>query len=156
MGFPQHQLLHERQYLSQELDATEKHEFVDGVAYAMAGASERHNRIALNCAVTLRMATRGTSCGVYIADMKLRLAQGRVFYYPDVMLSCEPAPADALFKEAPCLIAEVLSPSTAGTDTREKLQAYRAIESLRYYLVIDSERVALTYYSRSSGGEWLT
>jgi Uma2 family endonuclease len=156
MGYPQQQLLHEHQYLTQELAATEKHEFVDGVAYAMAGAGERHNRIALNCAVTLRIATRGTSCGVYIADMKLRLAQGRVFYYPDVMLSCEPAAADTLFKEAPCLIAEVLSPSTASIDTREKLQAYRTIESLRYYLVIDSERVALTYYARSSQGEWLT
>lgn len=155
MGHPQKQLLHDHEYLAQELTATEKHEFVDGVAYAMAGAGERHNRIALNCAVRLRTAARGTPCGVYIADMKLRLAHGRVFYYPDVMLSCEPATADTLFKEAPCLVAEVLCPSTASIDTREKLQAYRAIDSLHYYLIVDADRMAVTYYSRSNRGEWL-
>ncbi len=156
MGYPQKQLLDEKQYLAREVAAKEKGEFVDGMVYAMAGAGERHNRIALNLAVALRSAARGTPCGVYVADMKLRLARGRVYYYPDVMLSCEPATPDTLFKEAPCLVAEVLSPSTASIDAREKLQAYRSIESLRYYLLVDSERMDVTCYSRSAANDWLT
>jgi len=87
--------------------------------------------------------------------MKLRVGGGRAYYYPDVMLSCEPASPDAIFKEAPCLVAEVLSPTTAAIDTREKLQAYSALESLRYYILVESERAAVRYRVRGAGDEWL-
>lgn len=155
MSRPQKQWLEEREYLAREAGAAERHEYVAGVAYAMAGAGERHNRIALNLAVQLRAAARGTGCGVYISDMKLRVAGGRAYYYPDVMLSCEPATPDAVYKDTPCLVAEVLSASTAAIDTREKLQAYCAIESLRYYLLVDSERAAVRYRVRGEREEWL-
>ena len=155
MGRPQRQWLEESEYLTREAAAAERHEYIAGVAYAIAGAGERHNRIAGNLFAVLRAAARGTRCGVYISDMKLRIGGGRVYYYPDVMLSCEPATPDTLFKDAPCLIGEVLSPSTRAIDTREKLQAYSAIPSLRYYVLADSERVGVTYYLRSSDGEWL-
>jgi Uma2 family endonuclease len=155
MGSPQRQWLDERSYLEREAAATVRHEYADGVAYAMAGAGERHNRIAGNLFAQLRSAARGTGCGVYISDMKLRVGGGRAYYYPDVMLSCEPASPDTVFKEAPCFVAEVLSPSTAAIDTREKLQAYRGIPGLRYYLLVDSERVAVSYHVRGQDGEWL-
>jgi Uma2 family endonuclease len=155
MGSPQRSWLGEADYLALEERATVRHEYVAGIAYAMAGAGERHNRIALNLAVALRAAARGTACGVYISDMKLRLDAGPAFYYPDVMLSCEAAQPDTLFKTAPQLLAEVLSPSTAAIDTREKLQAYLGLASLRYYLMIDSERPAVSYYLRGPAGDWL-
>jgi Uma2 family endonuclease len=155
MGTPQRRSLTEREYLDRESQAAERHEYVDGVAYAMAGAGERHNRIALNVAVQLRSVARGTPCGVYASDMKLRVAHAAAYYYPDMIMSCEPASPEAVFKEAPCFLAEVLSPSTAATDTREKLHAYRGIEALRYYLVVDSDRVAVTYHVRGDDGAWL-
>jgi Uma2 family endonuclease len=155
MGTPQRRSLSEREYLDREAQAAERHEFVDGVTYAMAGAGERHNRIALNVAVQLRSAARGTPCGVYVSDMKLRVARAAAYYYPDVMLSCEPASPDTVFKEAPCFIAEVLSPSTATTDTREKLHAYRGIDALRYYVVVDSDRASVSYHVRGDDGGWL-
>jgi len=155
VGAPERRLVDERDYLAREALAAERNEYVGGVAYAMAGAGERHNRIAGNLFVTLRLAARGTPCGVYMSDMKLRVAHAEAYYYPDVILSCEPSAADTVFKETPCLVAEVLSPSTAAIDTREKLHAYRGIESLRYYLIADSERSAVTYYLRSDDGEWL-
>lgn len=155
MDHPQRHALEEHDYLAREVASAERHEYVAGVAYAMAGAGERHNRIAPNLAMQLRAAARGTGCGVYISDMKLRVAGGRAYYYPAVMLSCKPAAPDAVYKETPCLVAEVLSPSTAAIDTREKLQAYCAIESLRYYLLVESERVAVSYRIRGADGEWL-
>ena len=155
MGHPQKQWLDEREYLARETGAAERHEYVAGVAYAMAGAGERHNRIAGNVYAALRAAARGTGCGAYMSDMKLRIAGGRAYYYPDVMLSCEPATPETIFKDAPCVVAEVLSPSTAAVDLREKLQAYNAIESLRYYLLVDSERVSVSYRVRAANGEWL-
>jgi len=155
VGTPQRRSLTERDYLEREAQAAERHEYVDGVAYVMAGAGERHSRIAGNVAFQLRSVARGTRCGVYAVDMKLRVAHAAAYYYPDVMVSCEPASPETVFKEAPCFIAEVLSPSTAATDTREKLHAYRGIEALRYYVVVDSERVSVTYHLRGDDGAWL-
>lgn len=156
MGAPERRLLDEREYLAREARAAERHEYVAGIVYAMAGAGERHSRIALNLSVTLRLAARASPCGVYMSDMKLHVAQAAAYYYPDVMVSCEPSFPDTAVKERPCLIAEVLSPSTAAIDTREKLHAYRGIESLRYYLIVESDRAAVTYYVRSAQGEWLS
>lgn len=141
-------------YLSGESDGALRHEYVDGQVYAMAGGSERHNRIALNIAFHLRAAARGRPCGTFIADMKVRVRAVNLFYYPDVMLTCEPGDDHPLYKEHPCLIAEVLSPSTATTDRREKWFAFRRLESLRYYLLVDAEQVAVDYYLRDGAGEW--
>lgn len=155
MGTPKRKWLEESEYLALEAAAEHRHEYVAGVTYAMAGAGERHNRIALNVAVQLRAAARGTQCGVYVSDMKVRIAGGPVYYYPDVMLSCEPASADSVFKEAPCLLVEVLPASAAATDTREKLQAYQGIPSLRYYVLVESERIGVSYYLRGADADWL-
>ena len=50
-----------------EFDATTdvKHEYVAGYIHAMAGASERHNRIAMNIGFHLRASARGSDCGVF-------------------------------------------------------------------------------------------
>ena len=125
----------EADYLDWESRAKEKHEYVAGEIFAMAGASERHNRITLNIAFHLRLATRGHSCRAFMADMKLRIADARSYYYPDVMLVCDNSDQHPIYKTAPCFIAEVLSPSTANIDQREKWLHYRDIPSLRYYLL---------------------
>jgi Uma2 family endonuclease len=155
MGHLQRPWLDEREYLAREAAAADRHEYVDGVVYTRAESNERHNRIAGNLVAVLHAAARGSRCGAYLSNMKLRIGASRVHYYPDVMLSREPATPETLCRDAPCLIAEVLSPSTMATDTREKLHAYRAIPSLRYYVLADSERVGVTYCLRGSDGDWL-
>lgn len=156
MGAPERRLVEEQDHRAREARADCRHEYVAGVVYALAGAGERHNRIAVNVAVALRAATRGTPCGVYRSDMKRHVAHAASYYYPDVMLSCEPSHRETAVKEHPCLLAEVPSPATATIDTREKLHAYRGIPSLRDYVIVDSERVAVTYYARGRAeGEWL-
>lgn len=145
-----HSPVDETDYLRLEEAAATKHELVGGEIYAMAGASERHNRIALNIAFHLRNATRGKPCRAFMADMKLRLAGGATYYYPDAMLVCDPADDHPLYKQSPCLIAEVLSPATAGIDLREKWAAYRGLASLRYYLLVDSERLWAKVFFRDA------
>lgn len=149
-----HQPLSEDDYLRQEAAAEIKHELVSGAAYAMAGASERHNRIAGNVFYHLRNITRGKPCRAFMADMKLRITASTTYYYPDAMLVCDPADDHPIYKQSPCLIAEVLSPATANVDMREKWQAYRALPSLRYYLMVDSERLWARAFFRSNGGDW--
>ena len=141
-------------YLAGEPLAQIKHEYVDGEVYAMAGASEAHNRIAGNVFYQFRTATRGKRCGAYMADMKLRLVEQNLFYYPDVMLVCDPDDDHPLYKTRPCVLVEVLSPGTAPTDRREKWHAYRNLPSLKGYLMVDSEIRRAEYYLRDESGRW--
>lgn len=146
--------LAEADYLDGEALADHKHEYVAGQAFAMAGASERHNRIAVNLAFHLRAATRGKPCGAFVSDMKLRLPVGPTYYYPDAMLVCDPADDHPQYKTAPCFLAEVLSPGTAALDLREKSVAYRALGSLNAFLLVDSERVWAQWWFRDAAGQW--
>lgn len=88
-----------------------------------------------------------------MADMKLRISTHQAYYYPDAMLVCDPEDNHPLYKRAPCFLAEVLSPATAAIDQREKWLAYRDIHALRYYLLVDSERVYARLFSRE-GSTW--
>lgn len=143
------------EYLEGELHSDIRHEYLAGEVYAMAGAGEKHNRISLNIAFHLRAASRGKSCGVFISDMKLRVDASDAFYYPDVLVSCDPADTQPLFKTLPCLLVEVLSPSTEATDRREKLQAYRKLPTLRHYLLVSQEQRAVQWHQRDEAGQWL-
>jgi Uma2 family endonuclease len=144
----------EADYLEWESRAREKHEYVAGEVFAMAGASERHNRITLNIAFHLRLASRGRSCRAFMSDMKLRIAGYRSYYYPDVMLVCDNDDDHPIYKTAPCFIAEVLSPATATTDQREKWLHYQGIPSLRYYLLVDADRVRARLLTRVAEDRW--
>lgn len=140
-------------YLKHEAGSPIKHEYLDGQIVAMAGAGERHNRIAGNAFFRLRGAARGSSCGVFISDMKLRIEATNAFYYPDVMLVCA-ADDHPHYKTRPCVVIEVLSPSTAAIDQREKWLAYRSLPSLSMYLLVDAERRHVEYWQRDSAGRW--
>ena len=135
-------------YLKGELDSDIRHEFYDGQVYAMAGAGERHNIISLNIATLLRQKTRGTECRSFVADMKLYLSDLDRFYYPDVLLTCDADDNHEYYKEKPCLIVEVLSPSTEGTDRREKRHAYQNIPSLKEYIMVSQHECKLELYRR--------
>lgn len=142
------------EYLRLEAQASIKHEYVDGEVYAMSGASERHNRIAVNAAFHMRAATRGSPCAVYISDMKLRVTGLNAFYYPDVMLCCDSGDDHPHYKTAPCVVVEVLSPSTVTIDRREKWLAYRGLASLQCYLLVESEQRLADYYRREGESGW--
>jgi Uma2 family endonuclease len=146
--------LTEQAYLEFEEQADIKHEYVVGEIYAMAGASERHNRITGNIFFNLRSAARGSRCGVFASDMKLRMEEGRFHYYPDVMLVCNTEDDHQIYKQQPCLIAEVLSSGSRTTDQREKWLNYQKLPSLRYYLLVDSKCKKVHYFMRDSTGDW--
>lgn len=141
-------------YLEGELKSDIRHEYVDGEVYAMAGAGEAHNLIALNVASRLRGAARGGPCRVFISDMKVRVAAWNAFYYPDVLAVCDASDTQTYFKEKPCLIVEVLSSSTESIDRREKMLAYRTLTSLREYVLIAQDKRQIEVYRRGEDGAW--
>ncbi len=144
----------EADYLAFDKTTDVKHEYVDGYIHAMAGASERHNRITMNIGFHLRSGARGSHCGVFLSDMKFRAEHGRFYYFPDVMLVCNQDDDDQFYKEKPCFIAEVASVSTEKIDRREKWLTYSKVESLRYYLLVDSTKKFVEYYFRDKQNQW--
>jgi len=132
------------EYLEYEHDQLLRHELVDGYLYAMTGASDRHEEIALNLASALRAHLRGTSCRVYKGDLKLRVADD--FFYPDVFVRCSEERGDAYFKIDPVLIAEILSPGSQRYDRGDKRLAYSSLATLQEYVLISQDRMLVEVY----------
>jgi Uma2 family endonuclease len=142
------------EYLAFEETASVKHEYVGGVVHAQAGASDRHNRIAGKIYRRLAEAADGSPCRVYMSDMRLFTADN-VFYYPDVMVCCEPPKTDnPTYRHDPCLVVEVLSPGTASIDRREKLFRYCEVPTLRDYLIVGQDEAHIEHHFREESGEW--
>ncbi|HET7626389.1 MAG TPA: Uma2 family endonuclease [Verrucomicrobiae bacterium] len=143
------------EYLAGELHSRDRHEYLGGTVYAMAGTSGEHNLISLNLAFGLRTHLRGKPCQVFMSDVKLRLriSEEDVFYYPDVMVACDPSDAERYFKRRPQVLIEVLSPETESIDRREKFLSYIQIETLSEYILVAQNKMEATVFRRSNKWE---
>jgi Uma2 family endonuclease len=142
------------EYLAGERDGDVRHEYVAGRVYAMAGASANHNRIAGNIFTRLNVHLDGAGCEPFMSDMKVRVAPD-LFYYPDVVVACDPPGGDPYARTAPVLVVEVLSPTTERADRREKLAAYQNCPSVREYALVSQDRTAVELHRRAADG-WQT
>jgi Uma2 family endonuclease len=143
-----------QEYLEGEKVSPIRHEYLDGEVYAMSGTTRRHNQIAGNFYSRLLAHLRGGPCEVYISDVKVFIEAFNFYYYPDVVVTCDPEDASEYVVARPCLIVEVASPSTASTDRREKQRAYRRLGSLRDYVLIEQDEMKVTIYRRDARGTW--
>ncbi len=141
-------------YLDGERYSEVRHEYLGGVVYAMAGGSREHNTLAGNLFVSLRSHLRGKSCQVFFADVKVRLQIGDedIFYYPDVMVTCDPRDTDRYSSRFPKVVIEVLSPETERTDRREKFLSYTRLDSLEEYILVAQDKMEVTVFRRN--GHW--
>ena len=146
------------EYLKAEESSEIRYEYLGGQVFAMSGGSKEHNLITLNIASRLRSHVRGGSCSVFMSDMKVKLElanKGKsIFYYPDVVVSCDSEDQDRFFLNYPCLIIEVLLPSTETTDKREKLVNYRTLKSLQEYVLVSQDEVKVEVYRKDAQGNW--
>ena len=152
---PEHPYMSVEEYLERELDSQLRHEYVEGHVYAMAGASDDHNRIAGNIFSFLHSALRGKPCEPFISDMKAKISSERAsaFYYPDVLVACDPTDKEEYYRERPVVIVEVLSPHTRRTDEREKAFAYRLVSSVEVYLLVEQDSSRITVLHRAAS-DW--
>jgi len=142
------------EFLAAEPTYSEKHEYLGGAVYAMAGASTAHNVIAMNLYGILHAGLRGHRRRAFGSDMKVRLslAEDTYFYYPDAMVVWGQAGLGSSWCERPSVLFEILSPGTRSIDDREKRMAYRTIPSLDAYVVIESEQMEVVVEYRDSEG----
>lgn len=157
MSLQQHTYITPEEYLTFERQAEYKSEYIDGVIYAMSGASFRHNTIVSNLIIDLGTQLRDSPCRALPSDVKVRLPDSRKFFYPDVSVFCgEPQfhddRTDVLLN--PILVIEVLSESTAAFDRGEKFQAYQHIESLQEYILVSQDTHLIEQYVRQTKDSW--
>ena len=143
------------EYLETEKHSPVKREFVEGEVYAMAGGSDNHNRIIGELLAVLMAHLRNSKCEVFFTDIKVRVTN-HVYYYPDILVSCEEEPEHPYFRNRPILIIEVTSPSTLRLDRSEKLLYYLQIPSLLEYVIVDQQTMNVEVHRRQTNGGWIT
>lgn len=152
------------EYLASERDAPERHEWLDGLIYAMAGESPEHSLICTNATITLGTQLKGKPCAVYSPNMKVysRLPSDKglkgLFSYPDSTVVCGEARFHDEHRDVlinPRVVIEVLSPTTERYDRGKKFHRYQQNTSLTDYVMIAQAYPSVEHYARRADGSWL-
>ena len=149
-----------QEYLAMERESDERHEYLDGHIYAMAGESLQHSQICVNLIGEIRSQLKARDCQVLSPNMKVRSGNSGLFSYPDLTVVC----GKPLFLDGkkdvllnPTVIVEVLSPSTEAFDRGEKFIRYQSfLDSLMEYLLVSQHRPLIMRFARQDKGQWLS
>jgi Uma2 family endonuclease len=151
--------LHEmtfEEYLAFEEASDEKHEWINGYIFAMAGGTPRHAQLSANAIGLLRGILGPSGCSVFSSDLRVTIRETTRRTYPDVTVICGPLEQDPADRNAitnPTLIVEVLSDSTEASDRGEKWRHYRTLPSLQSYVLINTREPLVEVFTRS-GTSW--
>src|SRR6187551_2708637 len=146
MATPVLNYISEQDYLEAERKAFEKHEYYNGEIFDMSSASLRHNKLFSNLFGSIASELKGKRCTPYGSDLRIHIPLNTLYTYPDISIICgDPNLTDDKFDTAttPAVIIEILSPSTRDYDKGSKFTMYRAIETLKEYLLIDSTSISV-------------
>ena len=165
MGLPR-PVLSEDEYLKLERASVERHIYVDGEIYAMAGESGEHADITTNVAVSLANQLGDGPCRVRVKDTKVRSGPlpksskrpAGLYSYPDVVVICdEPAYLDE-YKDVvlnPKVIVEALSEATEAFDRGDKFTRYQKYNpTLTDYVLVRQDQPQIEHYHREKNGKW--
>jgi Uma2 family endonuclease len=137
-----------------EGDPDHRYEYLSGYVYMMTRGSPNHSIIGNNLGRILGNLLQGRRCIVYNSDLYVALSdEYRVC--PDVTVSCDArdrGAEDAI--HYPCLLVEVLSPTTEARDRGKKSLHYRSCPSIQEYLLVDSESPTIEVFRREKKGFW--
>jgi len=122
----------------------------------MAGGTIPHNRICRNILAELHFAL-SEKFEAFGSDQKVFLSKYNFYVYPDAVvvagtpLQTEKA-ANAIIN--PVLIIEVLSPSTARYDKKDKFIQYQSLDSFTEYALIRQEVAEVQIRFREAPDLW--
>jgi len=150
-------LVSKAEYRESERQPPTKSEDFAGKVLPMAGASYTQNRTRTSLAVNLYLTSRNKPCAVLGSNMRERVADANVYFYPDVIVVCgqpqfEDDQQDNLVN--PTLFIEVLSPPIEALERGEQFEAYWHIPSLCEYVLVPQDRMHVEHYSRQPEGQW--
>jgi len=153
MGLPAEKLSID-QFMAWENLQGIRHEFYRGEVFAMVGARRVHGLVTGNLFAAFKTHLKGSRCRAFVEAMKLQVA-GNAIFYPDVFVTCDERDlkTDMVFMR-PLLLVEVLSESTQAYDRGLKFTAYRQIETLREYLLVDPDHRRVELFRRNDRGNF--
>ena len=152
-----HQKMSIEEYLAFENESSEKHDYYQGEVFAMSGAKVTHNEIVVNTLAAVHHFLKGKTCKPYNGDQRVYVEKNSLFTYPDMSIFCDKIITrnnDELNAVNPAVIIEVLSPGTKDYNRGLKFKLYRDIDSLKEYILIDSENVNVEAFSINQNGLW--
>jgi len=129
-------------------------ELFDGVPTAMSPERVIHGDTKYRAARALddAIAKAQVPCRFVLDSAAVRV-DARNTYQPDVLVYCgEPVADDALEVPNPVVVLEVLSPSNAMTDLRDKLRGYFLLPSVHHYLIVDPDKRLVIHHARAENG----
>jgi Uma2 family endonuclease len=145
------------EYFAREETAEHRSEYFCGDIFSMAGGTPNHNRITVNLASLLSSQFRGGPCEAFANDLRVQVEKDFHYTYPDILVVCGEMKllegrSDTVVN--PVVIIEVLSEATRDYDRGTKFTAYRSIETLTDYILVDQDTVHIEYFSKESDGTW--
>jgi Uma2 family endonuclease len=157
MGKAELKYISAEEYLYYERKAETKHEYFQGEIFAMSGASFVHNRIFSNTLADVVTKLKGKKCRAFSSDLRVHVKKNSLYCYPDLSVICnKPNFVDKTFDTVtnPTVIFEILSKSTRSYDKGQKFTLYRDIETLKEYILIDSENIGVEMFSKNDDNSW--
>ena len=157
MGKAELQYISEQDYLNAERLALNKHEYFQGEIFAMRGASFPHNKVFSKLFGALAWKLKGKRCTPYGSDLRIHIPSNTLYTYPDISIICgEIESTDDKFDTAtnPSVIIEILSASTRDSDRGSKFTLYRAIETLKEYILVDATGFSVEKFIRQRKCAW--
>jgi Uma2 family endonuclease len=143
------------EYIQYEERSDIRHEFDNGKLIAMAGTTDKHNDICHNIKAALKKQLKNTPCRIQVENVKVRLTEHKRYTYPDVFVTCDERDlADAYIKRYPSVVFEVLSDSTRVYDKTAKFMAYKKIDTIQHYILVEPDSIDIEIFSKNTDGEW--
>ena len=143
------------EYFAWEEQQLERHEYMGGEVYAMSGGTIDRGTIALNFSSLLKIHLRGRGCKTLNSDCRVSIVGSSKYVYPDISVTCDDRDkTTAQYITYPCLIIEVLSPSTEAYDRGNKFRMYRQNPSLQEYVLVSTDAVEIELFRKSDGESW--
>jgi Uma2 family endonuclease len=143
------------EYFAWEEQQEIKHEYFDGEVYAMSGGTPNHSEIAVKLTTLLDTHLEDSDCRVLNSDARIKIQESEKYVYPDLSVTYDQRDRSTTqFIAYPCLIIEVLSPSTEAYDRGNKFELYRQSSVLKEYVLVSADKVAIDLHRKDDSGEW--
>jgi len=146
------------EYLAIDRASEFRHEYADGHMYAKSGGTSTHSFLIASVAAELKLALRGRGCPVSVTLLRLQIANGDAYFYPDAMVFSERPPYGKGQEDIvvnPTVIVEVLSDSTERWERTGKFAHYRRIPSLREYVLVSQNEPSVEWFTLREHGNWI-
>ena len=117
---------------------------------AMPGGTRDHSQICQNIYAALRFRLQGTGCVPLGPDAGVA-TMGNAVRYPDALVTCTTSPGTDRLVPGVVVVFEVLSSSSSRIDRIDKLLEYRAVPTIRRYVILEHASAAMTVYTRAGG-----